>query len=109
MVHGHAVFQAVADPQSLDRLLELAGEGVMDAVVHIDAVGAHAGIWPLLRYLAIRAPSAALSRSASSKTMKGVAAQFRDISFTSWALGHQLGRPMWVEPVNVSLRTIGCR
>ncbi len=66
-------------------------------------------VWPAFRYLEARVPWIALSRSASSKTMKGalppssievrfmVPAQQSATSFL----------PTSVEPVKVSLRTIG--
>jgi hypothetical protein len=40
----HALLQPVADPQLAHRRRQLFGEGVIDAGLHIDAVGADAGL-----------------------------------------------------------------
>ncbi|MCY1304306.1 hypothetical protein D9M70_540530 [compost metagenome] len=69
---------------------------------------AHTQVWPLLRYLEISAPSTALSRSASSKTMNGaLPPNSRDTFLMSLAHSAISWRPISVEPVKVSLRTIG--
>ncbi len=65
-------------------------------------------VWPLLRYLEISAPSTAASRSASSNTMNGaLPPSSRDTFLMSWAHSAISWRPISVEPVKVSLRTIG--
>ena len=65
-------------------------------------------VWPALRNLQIIAPSTAASRSASSKTMKGAlppsSIDMRFIVPAHWAMS---SLPTAVEPVNVSLRTVG--
>src|SRR5215471_10644898 len=65
-------------------------------------------VWPALRYLEAMAPFTAASRSASSKTMKGALPPSSSESFFT-VPAHCSIRifPVSVEPVNVSLRTIG--
>jgi len=63
-------------------------------------------VWPLLRNFEIIAPSTALSRSASSKTMKGALPPSSIEHFiTCSAACRSRMRPTSVEPVKVSLRT----
>src|SRR5690606_1413040 len=65
-------------------------------------------VWPLLRYFEVIAPSAAASRSASSKTMKGALPPSSIEHFITWsAAWASRMRPTSVEPVKVSLRTLG--
>src|SRR5215469_6696730 len=65
-------------------------------------------VWPLLRYLLAMAPATAASRSASSNTMKGALPPSSMVIFFTvpahWAMSFL---PTAVEPVNVTLRTIG--
>src|SRR5690242_9270692 len=65
-------------------------------------------VWPALRYLDAMAPLTAASRSASSKTMKG-ALPPSSIEVFLTVRAHCSSRilPTSVEPVKVSLRTIG--
>ncbi len=62
--------QAVANAQFFHRLLQLLGETVIHPVLDVQAVGADAGL-PGVAELSTPAPSTALSRSASSKTING--------------------------------------
>ncbi len=65
-------------------------------------------VWPLLRYFETIAPSTAASRSASSKTMKGALPPSSIEHFSTWsAAWRSRMRPTSVEPVKVSLRTLG--
>src|SRR6202165_4162423 len=69
---------------------------------------AHTQVWPVLRYLETIAPSAAASRSASSKTMNGAfPPSSSEIFLTVGATCFINRRPTAVEPVNESLRTSG--
>ena len=67
---------------------------------------AHTQVWPALRYLLTRAPSTALSTSASSKTMKGALPPSSRLIFlmvgAHWAARM---RPTSVEPVKDRWRT----
>jgi hypothetical protein len=63
-------------------------------------------VWPELRYFETMAPSAAASRSASSKTMKGALPPSSiDTFFTVSADCRISSLPTSVEPVKVILRT----
>ena len=65
-------------------------------------------VWPALRYFDCMSPSAAASRSASSKTIKGALPPNSSESFLIVsALWRIRMRPTSVEPVNESLRTMG--
>src|SRR4028118_638747 len=65
-------------------------------------------VWPLLRNLDTIAPCTAASRSASSKTMKGALPPNSMEHFITWlAACRSRMRPTSVEPVKVSLRTLG--
>src|SRR5580704_15329661 len=65
-------------------------------------------VCPALRYLEAMAPLTAASRSASSKTMKGaLPPSSSDSFFTVPAHCSISSLPISVEPVKVSLRTIG--
>src|SRR5471032_515821 len=65
-------------------------------------------VWPALRYLEASAPSTAASRSASSNTMNGALPPSSSDSFLMvLALCSISRRPTAVEPVKVSLRTVG--
>src|SRR5471030_3109537 len=65
-------------------------------------------VWPALRYLEANAPSTAASRSASSNTMNGALPPSSSDSFLMvLALCSISRRPTAVEPVKVSLRTVG--
>jgi hypothetical protein len=65
-------------------------------------------VWPVLRYLAIIAPSTAASTSASSKTMNGALPPNSSESFLIVGAHCAISRrPTSVEPVNDSLRTTG--
>ena len=98
---------AVADLQRLDRRLQLGGEGVVDAVLHQDAVGADAG----LAGVAVLRGHGALHRGVQIGVVEDdegrVAAQLHaGLLDGRRALRQQL-RPTSVEPVKVSLRTSG--
>ena len=85
----HAVFKAVADLGGLHLGGELGHELVVHAFLHIKAV-AHTQVWPALRYLLAKAPSTALSTSASSNTMNGaLPPSSSDIFLTVGRLRHQ--------------------
>src|SRR6478735_12238651 len=65
-------------------------------------------VWPELRYLASIAPATALSRSASSNTMKGALPPSSiETFFTVWAACSSSTLPTSVEPVNVIFLTSG--
>src|SRR5258706_10978635 len=65
-------------------------------------------VWPVFLYLEARAPSTAASRSASSKTMKGALPPSSiEVFFTVFEHCSRRILPTAVEPVKVSLRTIG--
>ncbi len=65
-------------------------------------------VWPALRYLLARVAFTAVSRSASSKTMKGALPPSSiDVRFMVCAQSATSFLPTSVEPVKVSLRTIG--
>ena len=67
-------------------------------------------VWPVLRYLDMIAPSTAASRSASSNTMNGALPPSSiETFFTVPAHCSISSLPISVEPVKVSLRTIGLR
>jgi hypothetical protein len=66
----HAVLKAVAHLGRFDLGGELLDEFVVHAFLHIKRLE-HTQVWPALRYLLAKAPSTALSMSASSNTMKG--------------------------------------
>ena len=69
---------------------------------------AHTQVCPVLRYLEASAPSTAASRSASSKTMKGALPPSSSESFLMLGAHCDISlTPISVEPVKVSLRTIG--
>src|SRR3546814_267094 len=69
---------------------------------------AHTQVWPVLRYLLAMAPSTAASRSASSNTMNGAlppsSIETRFMSSAHCAISRL---PTAVEPVKLSLRTLG--
>src|SRR5687767_4746076 len=69
---------------------------------------AHTHVWPALRYFDATAPATAASRSASSNTMNGALPPSSiEVFFTvvaHWAIS---SLPTSVEPVKLSLRTIG--
>src|SRR6185437_6726879 len=65
-------------------------------------------VWPALRYFEAIAPLTAMSRSASSKTMKGaLPPNSIEVFFTVPADCAISSLPISVEPVKVILRTIG--
>src|SRR6476620_4504046 len=65
-------------------------------------------VWPALRYFEASAPSTAASRSASSNTMKeALPPSSSDSFFTVGAHCSISRRPTGVDPVKLSLRTIG--
>src|SRR6266403_1493959 len=65
-------------------------------------------VWPAFRYLEAIAPLTAISMSASSKTMKGaLPPNSSETFFTVPAHCSINSLPISVEPVKVSLRTIG--
>src|SRR5690606_30061610 len=65
-------------------------------------------VWPLLRYLDAMAPVTAASRSASSNTMNGaLPPSSSDIFFSVGAHCAMSFAPTSVEPVKLSLRTMG--
>ena len=65
-------------------------------------------VWPVLRYLEAIAPSTAASMSASSKTMNGALPPSSIEVFLTVAAHCSISNlPISVEPVKVSLRTIG--
>src|SRR3954468_4969112 len=65
-------------------------------------------VWPALRYFDAIAPLTAASMSASSKTMKGALPPSSiDVRFTVDALCAISFLPFSVEPVKLTLRTIG--
>ena len=65
-------------------------------------------VWPLLRNLQAIAPITASSRSASSNTMNGALPPSSIEHFITWSAAClSKMRPTSVDPVNVSLRTIG--
>src|SRR5260370_2706487 len=65
-------------------------------------------VWPVFLYLEARAPSTAASRSASSKTMKGaLPPSSMEVFLTVFEHCSSSTLPTAVEPVNVTLRTIG--
>src|SRR5471032_939562 len=65
-------------------------------------------VWPALRYFDAMAPSTAASRSASSKTMKGALPPSSSDSFLIVGAHCSISRrPTAVEPVKLSLRTVG--
>ena len=65
-------------------------------------------VWPALRYLEAIAPSTAASRSASSNTMNGALPPSSSDSFLMVGAHCCINsRPTWVEPVKLSLRTVG--
>src|SRR3954464_72594 len=69
---------------------------------------AHTHVWPALRYLDARAPSTAASRSASSNTRKGALPPSSSESFLTVSAHWRMStRPVSVEPVKESLRTVG--
>ena len=69
---------------------------------------AHTQVWPVLRYLLAIAPCTAASRSASSNTMKGALPPSSSDTFLIVAAHCAISfLPTSVEPVKVSLRTIG--
>src|SRR5436190_21595246 len=69
---------------------------------------AHTQVWPALRYFEAIAPLTAISISASSKTMNGaLPPNSSDIFFIVPAHCCISNLPTSVEPVKVSLRTIG--
>ncbi len=68
---------------------------------------AHTQVWPALRYLLASAPSTALSRSASSNTMKGALPPSSSASFLTVGAHCAIRmRPTSVEPVNDRWRTM---
>ena len=65
-------------------------------------------VWPALRYLQIRAPCTAFSKSASSNTMNGaLPPSSMEVRLTVAAHCSMSSLPTSVEPVKVSLRTKG--
>src|SRR3954469_10237238 len=65
-------------------------------------------VWPALRYFEAIAPFTAASRSASSKTTKGaLPPNSIEVFFTVAAHCSISNLPISVEPVKVSLRTVG--
>src|SRR5476649_483082 len=65
-------------------------------------------VWPALRYFDAIAPSTAASRSASSKTMKGALPPSSSDSFLMVGAHCCISRrPTAVDPVKLSLRTVG--
>src|SRR6185437_6547998 len=65
-------------------------------------------VWPALRYFEAMAPLTAASRSASSKTMKGALPPSSiEVFFTVAAHCAIKSLPISVEPVKVTLRTVG--
>src|SRR5471030_412785 len=65
-------------------------------------------VWPALRYFDAIAPSTAASRSASSNTMKGALPPSSSDSFLIVGAHCSINRrPTPVEPVKLSLRTVG--
>src|SRR4029078_10767170 len=65
-------------------------------------------VWPALRYLEAMAPLTAISISASSNTIKGALPPSSIDVFLTVAAHRSIGNlPASVEPVKVSLRTIG--
>ena len=93
-----------------DRRGQLRGEGVVDAVLHQDAVGADAG----LAGVAVLGGDRALDRGVEVGVVEHdegrVAAELqRDLLDRAGALRASACVPTSVEPVKVSLRTIGLR
>jgi hypothetical protein len=95
----------VGDLHLLYGVGEALGEGVVDPVLHQDAVGAHAGVWPALWYFEAIAPLTAISISASSKTMNGALPPSSRDNFLAVPAHCCISNlPTSVEPVKVSLR-----
>ena len=61
--------EPVGDLHRAGGLGKALGKGVIDAVLHQDAVGAETQVWPAFLYFEAIAPLTAISISASSKTM----------------------------------------
>src|SRR5215472_17266090 len=69
---------------------------------------AHTQVWPAFRYFEAMAPLTAISISASSKTMNGALPPSSIEVFLTVAAHRSISNlPTSVEPVKVSLRTIG--
>ncbi len=101
----HARLEAVADLERADRRRQPGHERVVDAVLHVEAVGAHAGLAGVAELGGDRALHGA-SRSASSNTMNGALPPSSSDSFLIVGAHCAIRmRPTSVEPVNVSLRT----
>src|SRR3954468_10260168 len=65
-------------------------------------------VWPALRYFEAMAPLTAISISASSNTINGALPPSSIEVFLTVAAHSPINNlPIWVEPVKVSLRTIG--
>jgi hypothetical protein len=86
---------------------EALGEGVVDAVLRQDAVGADTGLPGIAIFRGDRALTT-ISMSASSKTMNGALPPNSSDSFLTVPAHCSISNfPTSVEPVKVSLRTIG--
>ena len=102
-----ARFEAVADLHRADCLGESLGEGVVDAVLHQDAVGADAGLAGVAVFRGDRALDRGIDIGVVEDDERRVAAQFQRRFFTVAAHCAISNLPISVEPVKVSLRTIG--
>ena len=91
---------------------KLLGEGVIDAVLHQQAVGADAGLASVAVLRDAIAPATAASRSASSNTMKGALPPSSIDGFFTvgahWAMSFT-GEPISVEPAKDSDARSGWR
>ncbi len=87
---------------------EALGKGVIDAVLHQDAVGADAGLAGIPVFRRDRPPLTAASISASSKTINGALPPSSSESFLTVPAHCCISNlPTSVEPVKVNLRTVG--
>jgi hypothetical protein len=113
--HGTRL-EPVGDLHRPGGLGEMLGESVVDAILHRDAVGAHAGLSGIAIFRGDGAPClrrgkllTAISISASSKTMNGALPPNSSESFLTVPAHCSISNlPTSVEPVKVSLQTIGC-
>jgi ParB family chromosome partitioning protein len=103
---GGAFFQTVADLQ-LGHGGQLLGERVVDAVLDVQAVGADAGLAVVAVLGDDRAFDGLIQVGVVEHDERRVAAQFQETFLMSLAHSAISWRPISVEPVKDSLRTIG--